>query len=180
MASTATGLVVPAATDDFVPQVDLVALAQSMRSRIIVPVPNASGRDTLVTAISWTPSTLEPLRVWREDLGIEEYTTNGSTWRPRGAFAEDSGVASFTSVVTTPHSRAVTFATGRFTLPPLVQVSVVQDTSGSASGLVAVAHSVTTAGCTVTMVNTSGTSFGPADRRVHWFARQATLASAAG
>lgn len=84
MATTAEGLVVPSGSDAFDPQGDIVALATSVQSRMVIPVANSAARSALVSAISWTPSSTQPLIVWRADAtsGRElEVTTNGSSWR---------------------------------------------------------------------------------------------------
>lgn len=56
----------------------------------IIPVPNATVRDALATAM--TPTSARPLYVHRADAGAGlelEYTVNGSLWRPVGR--EDTG-----------------------------------------------------------------------------------------
>jgi hypothetical protein len=85
MATTPTGVTVPAGADPFDPQGDMVDLANSLRSRIVVPVPNVTARTALVEAIDWTPSTAEPLRVCRADAPAgrrDEITYNGTDWIP--------------------------------------------------------------------------------------------------
>lgn len=67
MAQTELGIEVPAGSDAFDPQGDMVTLADSLRSRVIVPVPNVTARTALAAAIGWTPTAAEPLRVWRGD-----------------------------------------------------------------------------------------------------------------
>lgn len=81
MATTPTGLTVPAGTDAFDPDGDMRTLAGSLEGRIIVPVPNVTARDALSALVS--PSASEPLYVHRQDatLGRQlERTTNGTTW----------------------------------------------------------------------------------------------------
>lgn len=84
MAQNAYGVEVPAGSDPFDPQGDMVEMANSFRSRIIVPVANATERSELLAAIDWTPSAAEPLRVWRANAPAgaqDEITTdNGVTW----------------------------------------------------------------------------------------------------
>jgi hypothetical protein len=78
-ATTATGINVPAGGDPFDPHGDMVDLANSLRSRAIYPVANATARNALLTAIDWTPTANEPLKVDRADTGAIERTT-GSGW----------------------------------------------------------------------------------------------------
>ena len=83
MATTTTGTTVPAGGDAFDPQGSIVALANSLRSRIVVPVANVTARTALLSAIDWAPSAAEPLRVSRADAGsgrMLEVTTDGSAW----------------------------------------------------------------------------------------------------
>lgn len=80
MATTPTGLTVPAGTDAFDPDGDMRTLAGSLEGRIIVPVPNVTARDALAAALS--PSPAEPLIVRRIDTGIIEECTGLPTWRP--------------------------------------------------------------------------------------------------
>jgi len=90
MPLTDTGLVVPAATDAFDPQGDLVDLANSTTGRIIVPVANVAARTALAGKV--LPTTGKPLFVYRADAapGRElEYSTDGTTWTP--VTAGDSG-----------------------------------------------------------------------------------------
>lgn len=84
MATSELGMTVPAGTDAFDPQGDMVAMANSFKSRVVVPVANTTARAALVAAISWAPSASEPLHVWRADATTgqqHEITTNGTTWR---------------------------------------------------------------------------------------------------
>ncbi|WP_282946938.1 hypothetical protein [Cellulomonas endometrii] len=83
MATTASGILVPAGSDPFDPAGDMVDLANSLRGRIAVPVPNATARDALLTAIDWTPTTSDPLVVRRGDTRIVEvYTGVTAGWQP--------------------------------------------------------------------------------------------------
>jgi hypothetical protein len=87
MASTPTGISVPAGGDPFDPAGDMVKLANSLRSRIVVPVANVTARTALLAAISWTPSAVEPLRVSRADAPAgrrDELTYDGTNWRTVG------------------------------------------------------------------------------------------------
>jgi hypothetical protein len=88
MVTTPGGLIVPAGTDPFDPQGDMVDLANSMRSRLIYPTANATARDSLLAAITWTPSASEPLKVHRGDTGLIECNTAGSTWSTIGGTAQ--------------------------------------------------------------------------------------------
>lgn len=178
MATTATGIEVPAGGDAFDPQGDMVDLANSLRSRIRVPVANGTARTSLLAAITWAPSALEPLRVWREDLGVEEMTTNGSTWRRTTMFAEAAGIATFPSATATTHIVNATFPSGMFTQPPVVTATLVGDASVTA--IILNVYSVTTSGCQLAMVNSAGTAFSSPSRRAHWRASQATSGSATG
>ncbi|MFF2621308.1 hypothetical protein [Oerskovia jenensis] len=81
MATTPTGLDVPAGTDPFDPDGDLRALGASLAGRIIVPVPNKTAREALAAAV--TPTASEPLYVHRTDggpSGALERTIDGTTW----------------------------------------------------------------------------------------------------
>jgi hypothetical protein len=81
MATTPTGLDVPAGIDPFDPDGDIRDLAASLEGRIFVPVPNITARDALAAALSPTPA--EPLYVDRADApaGAKlERTTDGVTW----------------------------------------------------------------------------------------------------
>ncbi|MBD7949582.1 hypothetical protein [Oerskovia rustica] len=76
MATTPTGLIVPAGTDVFDPDGDLRTLAGSLDGRLIVPVANTTARDALAAA--FTPSTAKPLLVYRSDAGTLECSVGGS------------------------------------------------------------------------------------------------------
>lgn len=81
MATTPTGLDVPAGTDLFDPDGDMRALGASLSSRIIVPVPNTTARNALAALLAPTPA--NPLYVDRADAptGLHlEATRNGTTW----------------------------------------------------------------------------------------------------
>lgn len=83
MASSEGGVTVPAGTDPFDPQGDMVALANSLKSRIVVPVANTTERTALAAAISWSPSSEEPLRVNRADAAVglrDEISYDGTSW----------------------------------------------------------------------------------------------------
>jgi len=91
MPITDTGLVVPAATDAFDPQGDMVDLANSTTGRIVVPVANVAERTALAGKVA--PTLGRPLLVFRADAPAGrnlEYSTDGTTWTvvPAG----DSGV----------------------------------------------------------------------------------------
>lgn len=89
MATTPTGLDVPAGTDPFDPDGDTRALAASLEGRIIVPVPNITARDALAAALSPTP--VEPLYVDRANAapGLAlEVTRDGSTWETIAALRD--------------------------------------------------------------------------------------------
>jgi hypothetical protein len=116
MSSTPTGIVVPAGSDPFDPQGDMVDLANSLRSRIIVPVTNKTARAALAAAIGWVPTVGEPLRVSRADApdGARlEYTEDGTTWRTLpmpGAWADiplTSGYQPYAAGYSRPQIRRV-------------------------------------------------------------------------
>ena len=95
MATTPTGLIVPAGTDVFDPDGDMRDLATSLEGRIIVPVANTTDRATLAAAVSPTPT--EPLYAHRIDApaGRElERTLDGTNWRPVGARIDIAGTTS--------------------------------------------------------------------------------------
>lgn len=77
MATNAIGVEVPAGTDVFDPQGDMVDLADSLEGRVILPVANSAARDALAAALS--PSATEPLIV-RYSSGLIQSTTDGTTW----------------------------------------------------------------------------------------------------
>lgn len=81
MATTPGGIVVPAGSDPFDPRGDMVDLANSMRSRLVYPVANATARDALLAALDWTPTANEPLKVDRADTGRIE-RNDGTAWKP--------------------------------------------------------------------------------------------------
>lgn len=114
MATTPTGLTVPAGTDVFDPDGDMRDLAGSFEGRIIVPVANTTERGTVAAAVSPSPS--EPLFTYRADArqGFElEVTTNGATWTAVNRVMRDPTLQEFvqggTLVITTA-------ANGTFTL----------------------------------------------------------------
>ena len=81
MATTPTGLDVPAVTDAFDPDGDIRGLAGSLDGRIIVPVPNITARNALAAALTPTPAA--PLYVDRADAPAGaslERTIDGTTW----------------------------------------------------------------------------------------------------
>lgn len=93
MATTSTKVTVPAGTDLFDPQGDMVDLAESLGPLVTITVANTTERNALPGLITWTPSTSQPLRVWRANAtpGQEvEYTTDGTTWKVLRAW-EDTG-----------------------------------------------------------------------------------------
>lgn len=85
MATTPTGLDVPAGTDVFDPDGDLRALAASLTGRVIVPVPNATARDALAAALP--PGLAAPLFVWRADTKALEGAWDATGWKPLTASA---------------------------------------------------------------------------------------------
>lgn len=89
MALNNLGLTVPAATDPFDPQGDMVKLADSLAGNVVVPVANVTERDALVATLA--PSVNNPLYVHRADAPASarlEYTDNGTTWH----LANPSGI----------------------------------------------------------------------------------------
>lgn len=82
MASTSSKVRVPAGSDAFDPQGDMVALGQSLDGMVIVQVANITERTTVAAAVA--PSTTKPLYVHRMDAGVGrelEVSTNGTDWR---------------------------------------------------------------------------------------------------
>lgn len=82
MATTPTGITVPAGTDPFDPDGDMRDLAGSLEGRIIVPVANKDERAAVAAAVS--PTAAEPLLTWRTDAPAGarlETTEDGATWR---------------------------------------------------------------------------------------------------
>lgn len=82
MALNDLGIAYPLGTDEFSPQADMKALADSLRGRAIVPVANTAERADKAAALS--PSAANPLIVFRASAtaGRElEYTTDGATWQ---------------------------------------------------------------------------------------------------
>ena len=81
MATTPTGLIVPAGTDVFDPDGDMRDLAGSFEGRIIVPAANTTARADIAAAVS--PSISEPLYTHRADggpRGLLEKTIDGIRW----------------------------------------------------------------------------------------------------
>ncbi|WP_087507935.1 hypothetical protein [Cellulomonas iranensis] len=81
MARNTIGVEVPAGTDAFDPQGDMVELGGSLAGRVVVPVTNVADRAQVAAALSPTPAT--PLYVHRADapVGLElERTIDGTTW----------------------------------------------------------------------------------------------------
>jgi len=97
----------------------------------------------------------------------------GSTWRPEQPFAEAAGVLLAAS--NTTGNTAITFPTGRFTVPPIVSLV----TNNVVVNLALNAQNVTAAGMTIQSYNSGSGSAIPAIG-VHWTARQMTAAAAAG
>lgn len=125
MATNELGMTVPAGGDPFDPQGDMVTMADSLRSKVVVPVANTTERDALTAAISWTPTAEEPLRVSRGDAdpGRElEYTIDGTTWSAlmvaraetvedvtitTGAYSATAGVGTATLIAAADYDRVV-------------------------------------------------------------------------
>lgn len=126
MATNELGVTIPAGGDVFDPQGDMVSLANSLKSRVVVPVANTTERDALAAAISWTPTAEEPLRVSRGDAdpGRElEYTTDGTNWFAlmvaraetvqnvtvaTGAYSADAAIGTATTIAAATYDRIVT------------------------------------------------------------------------
>lgn len=91
MATSTTGIAVPAAGDPFDPDGDMREMAASLDTRTIVPVPNEAARTALVSALVAAgrgPNGSRPLYVDRADApaGLRlEVTYNGTTWAPYAA-----------------------------------------------------------------------------------------------
>lgn len=112
MATTPTGLAVPAGTDPFDPDGDMRDLAASLEGRLVVPVPNVTARAALAAAVSPTPT--EPLYVHRQDApvgGRTEITEDGTNWRtlwtPDPTAQGLAGAANWDAGAEPPRFRAV-------------------------------------------------------------------------
>lgn len=93
MAVNDLGVEVPAGSDTFDPQGDMVELADSLAGRIALPVANDSARNALAALLS--PSTSEPLVV-RYPSGLVQSTVDGTTWRNE-AFPASTGTITTTA-----------------------------------------------------------------------------------
>lgn len=133
MTRNVLGIEVPAGTDAFDPQNDMVELGASLEGRIIIPVANVAARTALATTLGPTPA--EPLYVHRADApaGLEtEYSTNGTTWRSVSV-AMRTGVASGTT--SAGGDLLVTFSTPFPTQCDMV--TVIDMTTGAGIGMIA-------------------------------------------
>lgn len=73
---------VPLGSDDFDPDGDITALAESLEAMVIVTCVNEADQAAAVAVHS--PTANKPLYVRRVDLGNEYVTTDGTSWRPLG------------------------------------------------------------------------------------------------
>ena len=166
MATNDLGVEIPAGTDAFDPQGDMVAQANSLRSRIIVPVANATERASLLGVIDWSPSQEEPLHVTRGDAdpGREhEYTTNGTDWlaiQPvRGELVQNPTVS--TGAYTADSAIATASAITAVNYPRVVEVEVILNASGvSANTAWRTVLTRTTTGITTDVEATASWAFG--------------------
>ena len=79
MATTPSGTTAPAGSDVYNPQADFVALANSMQSRIHIPVANAAARTALIATCGWTPTVAAPLVVYQTDTRML-WSYDGTNW----------------------------------------------------------------------------------------------------
>ncbi len=166
MANNTLGIAVPTASSPFDPQGDMVALANSLRSKVIVPVANTTERDDLLGTIDWSPSQEEPLHVTRGDAdpGREhEYTTNGSdwlAWQPvRGELVQDVTVS--TGAYTADSAIATASAITAVNYPRVVECEVTLNASGvSANTAWRTVLTRTTTGITTDVEAAASWSFG--------------------
>lgn len=79
MSKNALGIEVPAGSDSFDPQGDMVEMGASFAGRVVVPVANAADRDTLLAAVGATPDV--PLLVWRNDTRQVEVSWGSGFFR---------------------------------------------------------------------------------------------------
>lgn len=117
------GLVVPAGSDAFDPQGDMVTLAATARGRVIVPVPNQTAADALQVALA--PSAGEPLMVRLGDSGVIRVHA-GAGWvtvaDPTAVtpYRTASGLGTRVFAGTASGVFTGSFPAGRFTQPPAV------------------------------------------------------------
>lgn len=114
MAQNAIGVEVPAGSDAFDPQGDMVELGDSLAGMVVVPVANTTARAALVSSLGWSPSSSRPVYVHRGDApaGRElEYTTNGSDWS--AVAGSDSGWQPLATFGTVGGSASSTFRSRR-------------------------------------------------------------------
>ena len=188
MPLTSIGLNIPAGTDAFDPVADFSDLAGSLIGRVVVPVANTTARDALATAVA--PTTSNPLIVYRSDANAGrqiEYTFNGTAWTPLTAvgtnglpYAQASGLITGTTTAVSVMNIPITFPGGRFSVAPLVQVTL-QTAPANGTRLVPRISARTSTGATCTIyqgdgaVFTAGVTFD-----VAWHATQMLSSLAAG
>lgn len=155
----------------------------SLSTRDPIPVANATERAQLATALAAagiTVSTSNPLYIYRSDLGVEEVSTNGSTWRRTRDYARQSDVYTFEQNTSTSdvYEANITFTTGLFTLPPVFLHAL--DGPRQIRSVITTTYNRSSAGVTLVLAQASGANFNPAGFKIHWTAIQATLGSAVG
>lgn len=79
MTKNALGVEVPAGSDAFDPQGDMVELGASLAGRLVVPVANATARDALLAAVGATSDV--PLLAWRSDTRQVEVSWGSGFYR---------------------------------------------------------------------------------------------------
>lgn len=70
MATAANGVTVPAGSDAFNPQADMVTLNASAHGRLHILAANGTARAAQQTTCGWTPTTADPLVVLQTDTGL--------------------------------------------------------------------------------------------------------------
>lgn len=150
---------------------DMKALVDGLGHFTVMRFANAAARDVVLTA----PAAGD--LAFLQDVRIYTFY-DGTEWLPAGPHAEAAGSVSVTVTAASSGATAVTFPTGRFSVTPLVTISLVDPATGSAR-LVPRVTSPTSTGFTATVL-TGDNSITTSTVTLHWHAKQMLFAAAAG
>jgi hypothetical protein len=151
--------------------VDIKAAADSIGPYSNMRFANAAARDALLTA------PVEGMRCWLQDINQWSYY-DGLVWRPESAFAMAAGTVTVVVTAAATGTATVTFPSGRFTVAPIINITLTDPATGSQK-LVPRVTSPTSGGFTAT-VFTGDASTTTATVVLHWTAVQMLSATAAG